>query len=254
MFTEERLAKILELLKINGKVNVNELSETFNVTKDCIRKDLKQLELAGNLQRTYGGALPIEKKISIYDISEREKADIETKQIIAAKALNLIEECDTIFLDMSTINILIARLLLKTRKKITVVTNMLEIMTILAHSNTNITLVATSGVYNKNLHGFIGSPTIDLIKKYIFDKSFIGNCGVNLETNDLTTFELEDGITKKVILESSKKAFLVMEQKKFYTQGNYKFATFKGVFGVITNTEPSEDICRKLSEQQVNLF
>ena len=57
MFTEERQEAILATLHRNGKVKVRDLSEKFQVTEDCIRKDLKALENAGNLKRTYGGAI-----------------------------------------------------------------------------------------------------------------------------------------------------------------------------------------------------
>ena len=41
MFLEERYEKIIELLEKKGRVTVKELSQTFNVTEDFIRKDLR---------------------------------------------------------------------------------------------------------------------------------------------------------------------------------------------------------------------
>ena len=55
MFIEERHEAILRTLHEHGKVKVRDLSEKFQVTDDCIRKDLKVLENAGCLKRTYGG-------------------------------------------------------------------------------------------------------------------------------------------------------------------------------------------------------
>jgi Transcriptional regulators of sugar metabolism len=118
MFTEERLEAILNLLNEEGKVKVKELSQRFNVTEDCIRKDLKQLEHSGSLKRTYGGAIQVRQSSNLYDISEREKIDISTKSIISKKAVDLIEDRETIFLDISTINILIAKALLTTQKRV----------------------------------------------------------------------------------------------------------------------------------------
>lgn len=40
MFVEERHQEILRLLNENEKVKVKELSKRFEVTEDCIRKDL----------------------------------------------------------------------------------------------------------------------------------------------------------------------------------------------------------------------
>ena len=47
MFMEERQEQIVVLLNRHGKVLVKELSEQFNVTEDCIRKDLAALEKKG---------------------------------------------------------------------------------------------------------------------------------------------------------------------------------------------------------------
>ena len=59
MFAEERLDQILNILNSEGKIKVKNLSQHFNVTEDCIRKDLKHLENLGHLKRTYGGAIKV---------------------------------------------------------------------------------------------------------------------------------------------------------------------------------------------------
>ena len=254
MFTEERLDEILNILNIEGKVKVKDLSQKFNVTEDCIRKDLKQLEHTGSLKRTYGGAIQVRQSSQIYDISEREKIDISTKNVIAKKALELIQDRETIFLDISTINILIAKALLTSQKRVTVVTNMLEIANILVASNNNITVVVAAGVLNKTLNGFIGATTNEFIKKYKFDKSFIGSCGIDAFDKSITTFEIEDGITKATIIQSSKQTFLVMENKKFNVDGNYKFAIIDDINAIITDEKPSEQIVEILMNNEIELI
>ena len=57
MFVEERHQEILRLLEENEKVKVKELSKRFEVTEDCIRKDLASMEAKNLLKRTYGGAV-----------------------------------------------------------------------------------------------------------------------------------------------------------------------------------------------------
>ena len=96
MFIEERQIAIEKVLREEGKVRTRELSEMFQVTEDCIRKDLKTLENAGKLKRTYGGAIlsqdyPLER-----DVIDRRNYHVEKKMVIAAKAMKLIREfiCD----------------------------------------------------------------------------------------------------------------------------------------------------------------
>ena len=49
MFVEERHKEILRLLNENQKVLVKDLSKRFQVTEDCIRKDLAAMEGQKNL-------------------------------------------------------------------------------------------------------------------------------------------------------------------------------------------------------------
>ncbi|MBC8059839.1 MAG: DeoR/GlpR transcriptional regulator [Clostridiaceae bacterium] len=253
MFAEERLQEILKTLKVEGKLKVKDLSTKFDVTEDCIRKDLKSLENQGQLKRTYGGAVQLRESAQVHDIFQRKDVDISTKNIIAIKAFNVIKDRETIFLDISTTNILLSKLLAKSDKKLTVVTNMLEILNILSKEN-NITVISPGGVLNKELDGFTGICTIDFISKYKFDRTFIGSCGIDVFDRSITTFEIDDGITKKAIIESGKKNYIVMESKKFYFDGNYKFATIDDIDCIITDEIPKAEINSVLDEFSIQLI
>lgn len=253
MFAEERLDEIVKILKTEGKVKVKDLSIKFNVTEDCIRKDLKGLENQGHLKRTYGGAVQVRQSAHEDDIIQRKDINISAKNIIAKKAFDIIQDRETIFLDISTTNIFLSRLLAESNKKLTVVTNMLEIVNILSGEN-NITSICTGGILNKNLEGFVGISTINFISKYKFDRTFIGSCGIDVFDRSITTFESDDGNTKKTIIESGKKNYVVMENSKFYIDGNYKFATIDDINSIITDKEVSEELSGILSENNIEII
>ena len=58
MLTAERRRSILQILQREGKVYASELSKLLQVSEDTIRRDLRELDVAGELQRVHGGALP----------------------------------------------------------------------------------------------------------------------------------------------------------------------------------------------------
>lgn len=253
MFAEERLEEILKILRLEGKLKVKDISAKFNVTEDCIRKDLKILENQGHLKRTYGGAVQIRESAHEQDIVLRKEINISTKTIIAEKAFHIIENRETIFLDISTTNIILAKLLAESTKNLTVVTNMPEIINVLSSKN-NVTLISPGGVLNKNIGGFAGAPTIDFISKYKFDKTFIGSCGIDAFDRNITTFDIEDGMTKKAIIQSGKKNYIVMESDKFYSDGNYKFATIDDINCIITDSIPTDEIKNIIEELNIELI
>lgn len=253
MFTEERQEAILQMLRKHGKVKVRSLSEVFQVTDDCIRKDLKTLEKAGHIKRTYGGAIlsgdyPLDR-----DVIDRRSVNIEKKDIIARKAFDLIRDNETVFLDISTSNIKLARLLAESGRRMVVVSNMIDILQILATSPA-ITPVGTGGIMYRTVNGFMGSAAIEVIKQYSFDRAFIGTCGLDMTDLSVTTFGVEDGLTKKAAISSSRHIYLVMEKDKFYFNDSYKFAHFDDIDGIITDEEPDPAAIGTLESAGVQLY
>lgn len=253
MFTEERQGAIEQCLRQFGKVRVKDLSEKFQVTEDCIRKDLKILENAGRLKRTYGGAIlsqdyPLER-----DVVDRRNYHLEKKKIIAAKALDLIRNNETIFLDISTTNIELAKLLAASRMRVVVVSNMIDILQILA-KNSLITAIGTGGTMYQTVNGFMGAATIEVIKQYSFDRAFLGSCGVDMVDCTVTTLGVEDGLTKKAAVQSSRHKYVVMEREKFYFNDSYKFAHFDDINGIVTDEFPDSTIVNTLESSGVRLI
>src|SRR5690554_5229888 len=89
---------ILNRLKEQGFVNVNELSQELGVSLVTIRKDLKDLEDRNLLHRTHASATLTDPYITERNIHEKEKIGVEQKQRIAAKALGFVEPNDSIIL------------------------------------------------------------------------------------------------------------------------------------------------------------
>lgn len=252
MFTEERQAAIIQCLQEKGKVKVKSLSEKFHVSEDCIRKDLKTLENSGKLKRTYGGAIMSQDYPLQRDVIDRRNYHLDKKKIIAEKAFELIKSNETVFLDISTTNIELAKLLAASRIKVVVVSNMIDILQILVQ-NPMITVIGTGGTMYQGVNGFMGAATIEVLKQYSFDRAFLGSCGVDMVDCTVTTLGVEDGLTKKAVINSSRHKYVVMEKEKFYFNDSYKFAHFDDINGIVTDEYPDSTIVRTLEASGVRL-
>ena len=253
MFLEERQESIMNMLNRDGKVRVHELSEKFNVTEDCIRKDLGALEKQGRLKRTYGGAVMLRENLHAMEVAKRRHSDVGAKRRIARAAIQLIHEKDMVFLDISTCNLALAELLSKEERELTVVTNMIDVLVVLAR-NPKIRLIFAGGVINKSRDGFWGGMTLDFISRLKPDIAFVGAVGVDVCENSVSTYDIEDGINKAAIIRASKRAYVVAEAKKLNVDGNYNYVTLDTLSGLITDSEPAEDICRAASSYGVEII
>lgn len=253
MFAKERLNQITQILFTEGKLIVKELSDRFNVSEDAIRKDLKILENQGILERTYGGAILKKQMAEFVKLDERKHYNVESKKIIAAKAFEIIKNGETILLDISSINLILAEMIRDSSLEITVISNYIDILYTLA-KNSNLQIISPGGILYPNVGGFVGSAAIESIEKYKVQKVFIGSCGVDLATQSVTTFNIEDGNTKKAIIKSGMEVILVMEKQKFFYDGTYRFANISEIDTIITDERPSETIVTSLEKHRVKIL
>lgn len=253
MFTEERLEQITSILNKHGRVKVKELSEQFNISESMIRKDLQRLEADGALQRTYGGAIMSRKFSESTPIATRMKSNLDTKELIAEKALALIVDGDVVFLESSSINFYLAKLIANSTKKITLITNM-SIIPPIFNNNETVKLICIGGIYDKSSGGVLGSEVIKNISKYTFNKGFVGGTGVNLITNSAHTGTLEDGNVKELIVSNSKEVFLLVEKEKFDVDSTYRFAALEEFNAIITDSDITDEIRYKLKKISVKLI
>lgn len=250
MFAEERQNQIVALVNKHGSVRVKELSERFEVTEDSIRKDLTLLEKKGFLRKTYGGAMKVRVNVHDLTVSQRKEKNIEEKQRIAAKAVELIKDGDVVFLDISTANLELAKLLVKSSMNITVVTNMVDIM-LEFMVPTSVRLIFIGGVFNRSRDGFVGSFTDKQLSEFRFDIAFMGTVGVDVFGNAVSTYMVEDGITKSTVMEVSKAAYMILETRKFNTDGTYKYARIDDFCGAIMDSAPPAELEEKLREYHI---
>ena len=157
MLPEERQNMIVQLVNEHGAVSVKELSARFAVTDDSIRKDLALLQKNGRLKKTYGGALRITPDEDHF-VSQRKPKYRAEKQRIAKKALKLLHDGEIIFLDISTTNIELAKLLKTSGLALTVVTNMVDVMTTMAGDAYH-RLIFIGGTFSEGCDGFVGALT-----------------------------------------------------------------------------------------------
>lgn len=253
MLASKRQEMIVDMVNKNGSILVKEVSEKFGVTDDSIRKDLALLEKKGLLKKTYGGAVKVRTNPHDLYVSQRIGKNTEKKQAIAKEALKLLEPGDVIFLDISTSNLELAKYICENNLNITVVTNMIDIMLTVTNAPET-TVIFIGGKLNRGRDGFVGSLTNSQICEYRFDKAFVGVVGVDLIENSVYTYVAEDGMTKKTIIKSSEKVYMMLEVKKLLANGNYKFAEVTDFDGAITDEKPSDSSIRVFEEMGVEII
>lgn len=236
MLAIERRNKIMSILEDKQSVLVTDLSKSFNVTEETIRRDLEKLEKEGVLKRTYGGAVINQNTSFDLPLNVREITNIESKSYIGMKVAEYIEEGDSIMLDSSSTAIYVAKNI-KDKKRITVITNSEKVIMELSNAR-DCKVISTGGTLKSSSMSFIGHWAEKAIQNYYVDKAIISCKGIDLEKGITDSNEMEAEV-KKNMINSAKKVFLVVDNTKFDKVSFVKIAEISDVNTIFTDEKLS---------------
>lgn len=223
MLQNQRRDKILELIREDGHAKVTELSRIFKVTEVTIRQDLEALEQEGFIIREHGGAYLKDIDRNVRNFEVQNKDNLTEKQLIARKAVEFIEDGDTIILDSGSTTTEIARLITGYRN-LTVITNALNIAIILG-AQTGINVIVTGGEFKAPTISLTGQAAADFFHNLHVDKLFLATAGIALKSG-LTYPGISDICVKRAMIESADVIYLVADSSKI---GKNSFASLGAV-------------------------
>jgi DeoR family transcriptional regulator, aga operon transcriptional repressor len=212
----DRRKEILDLIMKDGSVKVSELAKKYDIGEATIRRDLKFLAEQYGVQLTYGGAFLYKSdnytNITEMNINKKKAQNLEQKKIIAKKAASLIKDGDTIALNQgSTVELILSYL--GNISKLNVITLSLNVA-VKASTLPFIDVYMPGGKLRSFSGAFYGRDSEEFLKKFNVDKAFLGAAAVSLE-NGVTHPVLEEVNSNRVLIEISRKNFLVTDTSKF---------------------------------------
>lgn len=235
MFVEERKMKILERIETQRKATVSELCDLFNVSSATIRNDLRDLETAGLLIRTHGGAMVKSKTGMEQDMTQRGVQHLAEKRRIAEAAVRLVEDGDTLILDTGTTTFELARLLGQ-KQDITVVTNDLTIALALEDSP-SARVLFMGGIVRRKYHCTVlyGPAGRDILAGLSVDKAFMALNSFSLDKG-ASTPDINHAQTKKLMMSIAAKVILLFDSSKMGRSSFALFAPLESIDTIVTDS------------------
>jgi len=245
MLNEERRRSILETLHRDGRVLVTELARQFRTSQITIRKDLEVLDGQGVIQRTHGGALPVQAGALLDPtLREKEKLHRKEKMRIAMAAAKLVEEGESVLLDSGTTTTAIARAL-KEARKLTVITNATNIAAEL--TGTNIEVILTGGTLRNNSFSLVGPLAEQTLRQLSADILFLGVDGFDTKAGLFTPNVLEAQVNR-IMVEIASRTIAVCDSSKFGRRSLCNIVSPTAVHQVITDKNISKHDLQNLRE------
>lgn len=244
----ERQDLIRARLDLSGRVIAAELAQELGVSEDTIRRDLREMAASGLCRRVYGGALRISQ--SPTSMNERMAVGGESKAALARAAASLIPAGSTVFLDASSTNLALARVL-SAGSDLTVATNAPAIAAALLERD--ITAIQLGGLIDPRVGGAIGAKAMRDAEAFRPDILVLGVCGIDPEAG-ITASTFEDAEFKRFLASRSKTVLIAITNDKLSTAAPYSVVPLARVACAVVEADADETEAAALAAAGIDIL
>lgn len=236
----QRRKEILDAVR-SGAMHVADLATSFGVSEMTVRRDLRTLAREGKLERVRGGAVRASREPPFEQIAVER---FEAKDRIGAAAAALVEDGQTVMIDIGTTTLQAARHLHD--RDITVVTSSLAVYEELV-PDPAIELLLPGGLVRRNYRSLVGVIAEDSLRKLKADILFLGTSAVDPELGVWDSTMVEVPI-KRAMIEAAECVVLLADGEKFSMAG-LVWVTDAGSLDHIVTDGPVPAACRPAIEE-----
>ncbi|WP_447007354.1 DeoR/GlpR family DNA-binding transcription regulator [Saccharothrix isguenensis] len=211
MKNTDRHRVIVDRLRSGAQVAVAELAAVTGASEMTIRRDLDLLSASGVLRRVHGGAVPLSPAGVEPPFTARAATATATKRAIAAAAVELIRDGETIVLDSGTTAVEVAKLL--RGRAVTVMPLSLHAVRELLDAP-EVRLLLPGGEPRPGELAMVGPLALASLRALRFDVAVLSPCAYGLEAG-LTAHNLADAEVKQQAMAVSGRTIVLADSTKF---------------------------------------
>ena len=245
-----RQEQMREYIEQKNVVTIKELQVLFpNVSLMTIHRDLDALERSGTIVKFRGGAKSV-RHTGDPEFNVRMRENNAGKNVIARKALELIQPHSSIFLDASTTNLALAKNLPDIN--LNVFTTGPSIALELCRLHNPVVTLCCGTINRKNL-ALSGQNTLQMLEGINIDLAFIGVSGCSVEAG-FTCGTESDMLVKRLVIRKARTSVVMCSHEKFSCLMPYTFANLEDVDYIIGDTALPENFAQAAQAAGVNLL
>jgi DeoR family glycerol-3-phosphate regulon repressor len=234
---------ILAAARTRGRVEVDVLASSFEVSPQTIRRDLNDLCQRGLLARVHGGAVPATSVSNLAYAERRHLAADGKRRIGIAVAARIPENCSLI-INLGTTTEQVARALFG-HSDISVITNNINVVNILSGSPRK-ELILAGGVVRQADGGIVGDAAVDFIRQFKVDFAVIGASAID-EDGAVLDFDHREVSVARAMVDNARKVILVADHAKFERSAPVRICDIASIDTFVTDRQPPErfrSVCR----------
>lgn len=208
MVLNERQSELLTLLKQHGRMSVKNFSKHFYVSEMTIRRDLKEMEKCGYLQRYNGGAVYTDKGDLPFNL--RKLTHLKEKNTLIEKAKKYLTDSITVFIDSSSTCMYIIPALAE-YKDITLVTN--SVQSLITAAEYHIPCIISGGMCYEADMCCVGSLAEEFLHNINVDIAFLSAAAIS-DDGIISDNDPSQTAVRKIAMRNSGKTIIFLDKAK----------------------------------------
>lgn len=247
----ERRERMLTLILARSSCSVAELAQEFSVTPATIRSDLAHLEQERLVTRTHGGVVAragVDREKVLAD-----RGEDAVKARIAEKALELVENGDSLSIDTGTTAIAFAHALAQSSLTgLKVISSDLTVLSLL-ETRDDFETIAIGGRVRPGFHFACGGITLAALDYFSVEKCFVSTTCIDIREG-LTTPNVDTAQLKAKYLSIGHASALLVDSTKFGRVSFSKFADLDQIDHVVVDDGIRPAITQELRRHKCDVL
>ena len=250
MLPTQRRQAILAEVSERSAVAADELAREFDVSVETIRRDLRDLQRRGLLDRVYGGATRPAVRSSEGSFAARSTRHIEAKRAIARLAASLVEPGETIVIDVGTTALEVARALPAAFRGRVLTNSVPAALELSARDQVEIMLCG--GQVRPGDAACSGAHAEAFFAEFYADRAFLGSGGVHPEAG-LTDYYPAEVVVRRTIIAHTAACYVLADSSKLGAIAVHRVCPLDRITAVLTD-EGNHAAGQALEESGVALY
>ena len=249
--TRKRRELIIDRVREQGRVYVEELADLFDASRETIRRDVNVLAAEGTLRKFHGGVeLPNQHIENSFQIRMAENT--AAKRAIGDKAATLFQPNDSLFIDTGTTTLYFAEALARVHG-LTIITNSATIAKTISVVENGNHVFLLGGEFNGGNEETFGTLVIEQMR--IFRTRYaVLTIGALDPVAGAMDFNIEEAQVARAMIEQAESVCVLADSSKFNRLGLVEVCSLNRFDHLVTETQPGEPMNKALADANVELI
>lgn len=245
MTIRKRQAKLVEIVRRQEKVSVEELATILNASRETIRRDLTQLSEIGKILKVHGGAR-MPRVLGEGSFKQRQSEHVDAKLEIAQLAAPLFHPGETLFVDTGSTTLFFAEAIANANVKgLTVITNSTEIARTFSTANSPSRTFLLGGEFSANNSQTIGAMTTTQIRSFRAHHAILTIGALDARSGAMD-YDIDEAQIARAMVDQSESVTVLADSSKLGALASFEVCPLTSIDRLITDKAPPDSILEEL--------